>query len=153
MTTVAAKEASKGKLRESRFKTEKGHERDQEKEMQIVHETVKSEIRKRPAKKNKGIVKEYRKAGPFCRVTFGLSKEAVGTAKKVSVVGDFNNWDKNATLMKRLRNGDFEVTIDLAAEREYKFRYLLDDSRWENDSSADRYTPNPYGCDDSVVIV
>jgi hypothetical protein len=33
----------------------------------------------------------------------------------------------------------------------YRFRYLLDESRWENDWKADRYEPNPFGSDDSIV--
>jgi hypothetical protein len=36
---------------------------------------------------------------------------------------------------------------------EYKFRYLIDDSRWENDWNADRYIPNSFGSEDSLVIV
>ena len=31
--------------------------------------------------------------------------------------------------------------------------YLLDGDRWENSWKADRYEPNPFGGDDSVVVV
>ena len=35
----------------------------------------------------------------------------------------------------------------------YRYRYLLDGTRWENAWDADDYVPNPYGGDDSVVVV
>lgn len=89
----------------------------------------------------------------FRRITFRLPKDAVGQARKVTVVGDFNKWDSEASPMKKRRNGDFETTLELPAGKEYRFRYLIDGHRWENDWSADKYEQNPYGCDDSVVIV
>lgn len=109
--------------------------------------------RKKRVKERRGIKKKYLGTDSSCRVTLSLPKEAVGTSGGVNVVGDFNNWDSEAMPMKRLRSGDFEITIELQSGREYRFRYLIDGSRWENDWSADNYYPNPYGCDDSVLIV
>ncbi len=86
-----------------------------------------------------------------CKVTFELPKE-VG-ADSAAVVGDFNNWDKNATPMKRKRDGSFSAAINLEAAKEYRFRYWLDDSRWENDWNADAYVPNKFGTEDSVVRI
>jgi len=100
-----------------------------------------------------GIKKEYVKSNLSCRVTFRLPKEAVRDAKAVTLVGDFNNWNTTETKMKRLPNGDFKATLELPRNREYKFRYLIDYTRWENDWCADKYIPNEYGSDDSVVIV
>ena len=101
----------------------------------------------------RGVRKEYLTSNSYCRLTFRLPKDAAGPASKVTLVGDFNKWDREASPMKKLRNGDFEATLELPAEREYRFRYLIDDHRWENDWCADKYEQNPYGCDDSVVIV
>jgi len=100
-----------------------------------------------------GISKTYLESDSSCRVTFRLPKDAVGSADKVTIVGDFNNWDAAATLMKRLKDGTYEITLELPAGREYRFRYIIDDHHWENDWRADAYKPNIYGCDDSVVIV
>ncbi|NOZ24585.1 MAG: hypothetical protein GXO94_00605 [Nitrospirae bacterium] len=100
-----------------------------------------------------GIKKQYLKTRPVCRVTFRLPKEAAPDARKVSIVGDFNNWDKGSAVMKRLKNGDFTITMELETGREYCYRYLIDATRWENDWWADRYRPNPFGCDDSVVVL
>lgn len=102
---------------------------------------------------NNGIKKQYLKSRPTCKVTFKLPKEAASEARRVSIVGDFNNWDIDATPMKRLKSGDLTITIELETGREYRYRYLIDAAKWENDWSADRYEPNPFGCDDSVVVV
>jgi 1,4-alpha-glucan branching enzyme len=97
--------------------------------------------------------KQYLKSNPVCKVTFRLPKDAAPDACAVSVVGEFNNWDMSEHQMKKLKNGDFSATIELTCNREYRFRYLIDSCRWENDWCADKYLPNKHGSDDSVVIV
>ncbi len=100
------------------------------------------------------IFKKYLKKKPVCKVTFKLSKEETDSVKSVHLVGDFNEWDALATPMKRLKNGDFKVTVDLDLYKEYQFRYLKDEIEWGNDWEADKYTPTPFGdSDNSVVIV
>ena len=100
-----------------------------------------------------GITKQYLKTRSDCRVTFRLPKQAAPATKYVSVVGDFNNWSITETPLKKLKNGDFKTTITLPCDREYKFRYLIDADHWENDWNADKYVPNCYGDDDSVVVI
>ena len=53
--------------------------------------------------------------------------------------------------MHRDADGGFSVTVSLDAGRAYRFRYLLDGQRWDNDWAADAYQPNDFGGDDSVV--
>ena len=65
----------------------------------------------------KVIKKEYLESNPFCRVTFMMLKEAVGEAKRVALLGDFNAWDKDAMPMKRLRNGNFEISLELPSRQ------------------------------------
>lgn len=84
-----------------------------------------------------------------CKVTFELPREV--EAGRAAVLGDFNNWDGGATPMKRKRDGSFSATVNLEAGKEFRFRYLLDDTRWENDWDADAYVPNRFGTEDSVV--
>ncbi len=115
-------------------------------------------MKKTPAKAKKpskegGFSKRYVKAGSVCKVTFRLPKEAVRGARRVNIVGDFNDWSMAANPMKPLRSGEFSLTLDLKSGREYRFRYLVDGYRWENDWNADRYERNIYGSDDSVVAV
>jgi 1,4-alpha-glucan branching enzyme len=95
--------------------------------------------------------KSYSKTGQVCRVTFNLPGD-IG-AESVLLCGEFTDWDADAKPMKRLKNGDFSLTLSLPASRSYRFRYLLDGNRWENDWQADGYVSNCYGCEDSVVVV
>jgi 1,4-alpha-glucan branching enzyme len=98
--------------------------------------------------------KQYLKTKPVCKVTFRLQKEMAKSAKTVNIVGDFNNWDIYATPMKKSKNGSFTVTLDLGLDTEYQFRYLIDETKWENDWNADKYVPTPYGnAENSVVVV
>ena len=101
-----------------------------------------------------GIQKEYLDGKKSCQVTFRLPKTAAPNGNKVFIVGDFNNWNIHANQMKKQKNGDHAISLSLASGREYQFRYLIDDSIWENDWKADKYVKSPYGnCDNSVVIV
>lgn len=99
------------------------------------------------------IKKKFLKNKPVCKATFELSKEAAQAATSVRVVGDFNNWDpKEGVPMKALKDGKFTATIDLEAGKEYQFRYLIDESRWENDWEADKYVPTEFGAENSVIV-
>ncbi len=98
--------------------------------------------------------KKYNKKKDLCKVTFLVPGEAAMGANAVNIVGDFNNWSIMNHPMKRLKNGDFTVAIDLEAGREYQFRYLMDEKVWENEWEADKYVRSEYGnCENSVVIV
>ena len=104
--------------------------------------------------KSNGIKKEYLKTKNVCKVAFRLPGSAALAAKSVHVVGEFNNWAIHANPMKKLKCGDYTITLELEPGREYQFRYLIDESMWENDHHADRYVKSPYGdCDNSVVVV
>ena len=100
-----------------------------------------------------GIKKQYLKSRKICKVTFRLPRIAAPDARAVCIVGDFNGWSIYANPMKKLRNGDFTITLEVEPGREYQFRYLIDEHKWENDWNADKYVKSPYGTDNSVVIV
>ena len=95
------------------------------------------------------LTKNYSKTGNYCRVTFKLPPEV--DAEWAAVCGEFNDWDPEATPLRALKAGGFSTTISLETGRSYRFRYLLDGERWENDWQADDYVPNAYGGEDSVV--
>jgi hypothetical protein len=82
-------------------------------------------------------------------VTFEVPAEL--KAQRAFVVGEFNDWSTSATEMKQRKDGRCTTTVRLANGRPYRFRYLLDGERWENDWAADRYVPNEFGTEDSVV--
>jgi 1,4-alpha-glucan branching enzyme len=109
---------------------------------------------KATAVKTSGIKKEYIKGEDLCRVTFRLPSVAAVKARTVHIVGDFNDWNIHGSPMKKAQNGDYTITLDLTPGKEYHFRYLIDESKWENDWNADKYVKSPYGdSDNSVVIV
>ena len=103
--------------------------------------------------KSMGIKKEYLKSKNVCKVTFRLPRIAAREAKNVNIVGDFNDWNIYASPMNKLKNGDYTLTLELEPGREYQFRYLIDESQWENDWNADKYLKSPYGDSDNSVIV
>ncbi|MEI7989109.1 MAG: isoamylase early set domain-containing protein [Chloroflexota bacterium] len=88
--------------------------------------------------------------GRIYQVTFKLRTQS--QSKSAHLLGEFNDWDPTINPMKRQKNGEFSVTVTLAPGI-YRFRYLLDGERWENDLAADSYMPNEYGSEDSVVEV
>ena len=99
------------------------------------------------------IKKQYFKTKPEVKVTLSLPAEAAADAKKVYVVGDFNDWKNKQLEMKRLKNGEFKATLDLEPGREYQFRYNIDGTRWENDWEADKYVPTGVSLEENSVIV
>ena len=99
------------------------------------------------------IRKQYLKSKSICKVTFKIAPEVGGAAKTATVVGDFNNWSAAANPMKKLKNGAFTATIDLATGREYQFRYLLDKNKWENDGESDKFAATPYADSKNSVVV
>jgi 1,4-alpha-glucan branching enzyme len=89
--------------------------------------------------------------GGAIRVTFSLPK-TIG-ADAVSIAGDFNDWSTTSHPLKKYKDGHFAVTVDLPEGGRYRYRYLIDGSRWENDWAAEEYVGNAFGGEDSVVTV
>ena len=54
--------------------------------------------------------------------------------------------------MEKNKEGHWEATITLDAEREYQYRYLIDGNDWLNDEEADKFEAHPYGGQNSVVV-
>jgi 1,4-alpha-glucan branching enzyme len=71
----------------------------------------------------------------------------------VALCGEFNDWRSDDIKLARDRSGQWRTTVVLEPGRTYRYRYLLDGQRWENAWKADGYVPNPYGEDDSVLVL
>lgn len=97
------------------------------------------------------IRKNYSRTGRSCRVTFDFSPEF--DAARVVLCGEFNEWRPDVNPMTLRKGGRFSTTISLEAGRTYRFRYLVDGERWENDWDADGYVPNDFGTDDCLLRV
>lgn len=97
--------------------------------------------------------KQYLKSKPICKVTFSLPAEAVNGAKEVKLLGEFNGWNKGEGLLMKSSKKEFKAVLELETGRNYEFRYLIDNSKWENDWEADGYAPTPFGVENSVVVL
>jgi hypothetical protein len=95
----------------------------------------------------RGLMGDIMPDGQFV-ATFRLPADVA--TEQACVVGEFNDWSPTAHPMERGEDG-FTATIALAPGRTYRFRYLLDGERWQNDWAADEYVPNEFGGTDSVI--
>jgi 1,4-alpha-glucan branching enzyme len=94
--------------------------------------------------------KKFTPKRTVCKVTFSVPSEIVN--KDVALAGDFNDWDTSSIKLEK-KNGEYKTVVRLKPEHDYKFKYLIDGEKWENDHAADSYVPNEYGTEDSVVII
>ena len=103
------------------------------------------------------LLKKYVRSRNVCKVTFVVPEEELPEGveiESIAVVGEFNDWVSNAAPMNRRRGGLYRADVELEPGKEYQFKYLIDELKWENDWNADKYVKSPYGdSDNSVVIV
>lgn len=95
--------------------------------------------------------KQYDKQKSKCKVTFTLPSSV--KAATAAVVGDFNNWDRHHTMMKRQPDGSWKSELVLDCGKEYHFRYLINGREWHNEWEADRYAVHPLGGENSVLMI
>lgn len=99
------------------------------------------------------ITKRYLSDKTMCKVTFILPDHYAEGAKKVCLVGEFNDWNKEDLRMKKV-HGKFTRSLRLKTNSTYQFRYLIDDENWKNEWDADALVPVMMGnWYNSVVIV
>ncbi|MBD3617570.1 MAG: isoamylase early set domain-containing protein [Gracilimonas sp.] len=96
------------------------------------------------------ITKEFTPKRTVCKAMLALPEE--WAKNEVSVAGDFNDWDKNSDHLEK-KKGKWSITLRLKPENEYRFKYFIDGERWQNDDAADKYVPNEFGTEDSVIVV
>ena len=94
------------------------------------------------------IKKQFLKSKPVCKVTFSVPAEE---ASNVAVVGDFNEWNTEATNLKKLKNGTFKGTVDLETSSSYEFRYVIDGT-YVNDEQADAFAWSDFAAAENGVL-
>ena len=94
------------------------------------------------------IKKQFLKSKPVCKVTFTVPAKK---ANNVVVVGTFNKWNAESTLLKKLKNGSFKGTVDLEPNNSYEFKYIID-GNYVNEEAADAFAWNDYANSDNSVI-
>jgi 1,4-alpha-glucan branching enzyme len=114
----------------------------------------KTEVARKRPDNAQGMKRRFTRDGTRCLVTFRLPREAAPDATSVAVAGSFNDWSVDRHPLKRLKNGDFSLALELEAGRDYEFRFLIDGVRWENAWNADKYVWCDHAqCENSVVVV
>ncbi len=88
------------------------------------------------------IKKKYYKRKSTCEVTFTIAKELGQKSKTAHLVGDFNDWNTQATPMNKQKDGSFSITVEFKKGNEYQFKYLLNDETWINEPEADKLVPS-----------
>lgn len=89
-------------------------------------------------------------AGQTTPVRFVLAAPA---RHGVTLVGDFNNWDRDATPLERSGTGDeWSVTVPLAPGR-HAYAFVVDGTRWVPDPSAPRAPDDGFGIPSSVILI
>ncbi len=95
------------------------------------------------------ITKQYLKSKPICKVTFLVSAK---DANNVSVAGEFNEWNTEATILKKLKNGTFKGTVNLPKDQKFEFKYVVD-GQWANETEADGYQWSDYAATENSLLV
>ncbi len=85
------------------------------------------------------------------RIEVMFTMPALEGVERLSLVGDFNQWNPNANPMTQAEDGSWHaiITVDPGA---YQFRYFSDGRTWHNDWKADGYLPNEFGGENCVVV-
>jgi hypothetical protein len=91
------------------------------------------------------------KPGPRRSVQFVL---VAPTARKVQVVGDFNDWDaSHQEYLAQHRGGGVWAVTAAIPEGHHRYSFVVDDSLWVADPSAPRVLDDDYGLPNSAIVV
>jgi len=94
------------------------------------------------------LTKKFFKTKDEVEVTFEFSREDVTS---VALAGEFNNWQP-VDMKFNKKDKVFRTKLRLPKGGEFQFKYLLNETEWENDYQADKYISNTAGTEDSVVL-
>jgi 1,4-alpha-glucan branching enzyme len=79
------------------------------------------------------------------KVTFVLNDD-----RNVSVVGDFNGWDRTTHPLRRRSNGTRSAAVEVPVGTELRFRYVTEHGEWFDEDDAAR-EPNDLGTANCIV--
>ncbi len=79
------------------------------------------------------------------KITFTLPAANIIGAAECVLLGEFNDWnlDKGVYLQKQA-DGSMTAEVELAAGKDYQYRYLLSNGRWVNDN-GEKITSEMHG--------
>jgi len=80
------------------------------------------------------------------KITFSFESS---DAKKVILMGDFNNWNPKKHPMKKDDNGEWTKAVILPPGQ-YEYKFLVD-GLWKEDPRNNRICPNKFGTYNNVL--
>jgi len=76
------------------------------------------------------------------------------SARKVQVVGDFNDWDASHEEYRAFHRGGGVWSVTAAIpEGHHRYSFVVDDSLWVTDPTAPRALDDDYGMPNSALVV
>jgi 1,4-alpha-glucan branching enzyme len=103
------------------------------------------------------VTKKFLKTKPEVQVTFEVTKEAAKEAEQVFLLGEFAGWEP--VELKKFKTGIFKTTLNLPTNEkdsyQYRFRLVMPDGTevFDNDWQAEAYCENPFGGENSLVLI
>lgn len=74
-------------------------------------------------------------------------------ARSVAVAGDFNDWNWARHRCTRNGEGIWRVELSLLAAGRYRYKFVIDGTRWQDDPSNGMKEPDEYGGFNSILQV
>ena len=93
------------------------------------------------------LTKKFFKTKKETDVTFEFN---ISQATKVQLVAEFNDWQP-VDMKYSKKDQVYRAKVRLPKDKQFHFRYLIDNEIWENDHQADAYIANGFGSDNSIV--
>ena len=75
------------------------------------------------------------------------------SARRVSVAGDFNDWNPTATPLRRAGNGNVWSVVVRVRPGRHLYAFVVNDSMWVSDATAPRAPETEFGGESSVLFV
>ena len=82
------------------------------------------------------------------KTEFSLS---ASQAQRVSIAGDFNQWNQSSHPLKMEDKGIWRISLPLNPGK-YEYRFFVD-GEWQNDPNCSSFVENPFGTSNSLKIV
>jgi 1,4-alpha-glucan branching enzyme len=82
---------------------------------------------------------------------FARGAPSAPQAQRVSIAGDFNQWNPSSHPLQRDIKGTWRISLDLKPGK-YEYRFLLD-GEWQNDPNCDSFVENPFSTSNCLKIV
>lgn len=72
-------------------------------------------------------------------------------AKSVCLVGDMNGWNSKADKFEKMANGLWKLCLAIDADKRYRYKLVIDESRWSEDPSHEMKEDDGFGGFNSIL--